>query len=75
VSNYGSNNVTKLSLTGTNLGNFAVGNNPIGVAFDGAFIWVANQFFCCSTGSFKTVEKKSEGRARPAVEQNVRPFR
>jgi DNA-binding beta-propeller fold protein YncE len=43
VSNYLSNNVTKLRASdGLNLGNFNVGTLPIGVAFDGANIWVAN---------------------------------
>ncbi|MFN8537946.1 MAG: hypothetical protein U0232_10795 [Thermomicrobiales bacterium] len=28
---------------GANLGNFAVGGNPVGVAFDGATIWVASE--------------------------------
>jgi len=36
--------VTKLRASdGTVLGTFSVGSQPIGVAFDGANIWVANQ--------------------------------
>jgi hypothetical protein len=36
--------VTKLRASdGAYLGNFAVGNRPVQVAFDGANIWVANQ--------------------------------
>jgi DNA-binding beta-propeller fold protein YncE len=35
--------VTKLRASdGTVLGTFAVGSNPVGVAFDGANIWVGN---------------------------------
>jgi len=40
--NEGNNSVNKLSVAGTILGTFAVGSVPIGVAFDGANIWVAN---------------------------------
>jgi len=37
--------VTKLRATnGAFLGTFTVGLNPIGMAFDGANIWVANMF-------------------------------
>jgi len=44
VANPGSDTVTKLRASdGANLGNFSVGNQPTGVAFDGANIWVANQ--------------------------------
>jgi DNA-binding beta-propeller fold protein YncE len=43
VTNEGSNNVTKLSETGTTLGTFAAGKNPLSLAFDGANIWVTNQ--------------------------------
>jgi len=44
VANEGSNSVTKLRASdGANLGTFAVGFNPEGVAFDGANIWVANK--------------------------------
>lgn len=43
VTNYGSNNVTKLRASdGGVLGTFSVGTHPYGVAFDGANIWVAN---------------------------------
>ena len=43
VTNYGSNNVTKLRASdGANLGTFPVGPNPRGVAFDGINIWVTN---------------------------------
>src|ERR1700693_2793442 len=43
VANQTTNAVTKLRASdGTNLGTFAVGNNPQGVAFDGANIWAAN---------------------------------
>jgi DNA-binding beta-propeller fold protein YncE len=42
VANFGSNNVTKLSLAGAVLGTFAAGNGPSGIAFDGANIWVAD---------------------------------
>ena len=31
------------AIDGANLGAFPVGTNPLGVAFDGANIWVANQ--------------------------------
>lgn len=38
-----SNNVTKLrSSDGVNQGTFPTGSNPVGVAFDGANIWVPN---------------------------------
>jgi hypothetical protein len=37
-----SNNVYKLKSDGTVLNKFAVGNSPVGVAFDGANIWVVN---------------------------------
>jgi YVTN family beta-propeller protein len=42
VTNAGSNNVTKLSLSGAVLGTFAVQTEPLGIAFDGANMWVAN---------------------------------
>jgi len=43
VSNYASNNVTKLRASdGAYLGSFAVERDPVGVAFDGANIWVTN---------------------------------
>lgn len=42
VTNAGSNKATKLSPSGANLGTFAVGNAPLGIAFDGAHMWVAN---------------------------------
>jgi DNA-binding beta-propeller fold protein YncE len=42
VTNFGSNNVTKLNLSGTTAGTFAVGTSPLGIAFDGAHLWVAN---------------------------------
>jgi YVTN family beta-propeller protein len=42
VGNNGSNNVTKLNATtGKVLGTFASGNNPFGIAFDGANVWVS----------------------------------
>ena len=45
MTNGGSNTVTKLRASSvTILGTFTVGNLPAGVAFDGANIWVANQF-------------------------------
>jgi hypothetical protein len=35
--------LTKLSLTGDNLGTFTVGNNPMGMAFDGTNnVWITN---------------------------------
>lgn len=36
------NNVVRLKLNGTNAGTFPVGNQPLGIAFDGANIWVGN---------------------------------
>jgi DNA-binding beta-propeller fold protein YncE len=43
VTNNGNDTVTKLQASdGANLGTFPVGTNPIGVAFDGANIWVTN---------------------------------
>ena len=43
VTNYSSNNVTKLlASTGALVGTYAVGTNPFGVAFDGTNIWVVN---------------------------------
>jgi hypothetical protein len=42
VTNYGSNSVTELSLSGAVLGTHAMGTNPFGIAFDGAHMWVAN---------------------------------
>jgi DNA-binding beta-propeller fold protein YncE len=44
VTNYGSNNVTKLlTSTGATLWTSAAGiSEPVGVALDGANIWVAN---------------------------------
>jgi hypothetical protein len=51
VANHGSNSATELNLNGTTVGTYTVGNDPWGVAFDGAHIWVANQFFCCSAGT------------------------
>ena len=48
MANYGGNSVTELSLSGQVLNTFGgvqMGmNGPWGVAFDGAHIWVANQF-------------------------------
>ena len=44
VVNTGSNNVTELSPTGATLGTYAVGNDPYGIAFDGANMWVTNFF-------------------------------
>jgi hypothetical protein len=39
----GGNSVTKLRTSdGANLGTFATGTGPFGVAFDGTSIWVAN---------------------------------
>ena len=39
----GGNSVSKLRASdGKTLGTFTVGNYPIGVAFDGANIWVSN---------------------------------
>ena len=42
VANYGSNNVTELSSTGTVVGTYSVGNQPWGIAFDGTNMWVGN---------------------------------
>ena len=42
VSNSLSDNVTKVSPGGIDLGTFAVGDQPAGILFDGANIWVAN---------------------------------
>ncbi len=42
VANEGTNNVTKLSPSGATLGTFAVGSGPVGIAFDGTNMWVAN---------------------------------
>jgi DNA-binding beta-propeller fold protein YncE len=43
VANETNNTVTKLrAADGANLGTFAAGTSPFGVAFDGANIWVAN---------------------------------
>src|SRR6185369_16632086 len=42
VTNFDSNNVTKLSTSGFPLGSYPTGSNPWGVAFDGTNIWVAN---------------------------------
>ena len=43
VSNWGSNNVSKLRASdGALLGTYAVGGAPQAVAFDGVQIWVAN---------------------------------
>jgi len=40
---HGSSNVTKLRASdGANLGTYAVGIQPQGIAFDGANIWVTN---------------------------------
>jgi DNA-binding beta-propeller fold protein YncE len=44
VANFSSSNVTKLRAgDGVSLGTFSVGSIPIGIAFDGANIWVTNQ--------------------------------
>jgi DNA-binding beta-propeller fold protein YncE len=52
VANSDSNSLTKLRVSdGANLGTFPVGNNPQGVAFDGANMWVAN-------GGSNTVSKR-----------------
>jgi hypothetical protein len=41
--NYNSNNMTKLQASdGTVLGIFSAGTAPLGIAFDGVNIWVAN---------------------------------
>ena len=42
VTNNWSNTVTKLRTDGVDLGDFAVGSLPNGIAFDGANVWVAN---------------------------------
>jgi len=42
VTNSMSHNVTKLSRNGASQETFAVGNTPLGLAFDGEAIWVAN---------------------------------
>ena len=43
MTNGGSNSVTELRASdGVHLGTFSVGNYPIGIAFDGANIWVTN---------------------------------
>jgi DNA-binding beta-propeller fold protein YncE len=42
VANGASNNVTKLNQNGKTLGTFTVGNGPLGLAYDGANIWVTN---------------------------------
>jgi hypothetical protein len=42
TANFGSNDVTKLSLTGTVLGTFNAGLGPNGVAYDGSNIWVTD---------------------------------
>jgi YVTN family beta-propeller protein len=44
VTNYGSDNVTKLdAVYGNVLGTYNVGSEPQGICFDGASIWVNNQ--------------------------------
>jgi len=42
VTNRGSDLVSHLRLDGTLLGEYPVGNEPIGITYDGARIWVAN---------------------------------
>ena len=42
VTNYGSNNVSKINPTTNAVTTVTVGNGPIGVAFDGTSIWVTN---------------------------------
>jgi hypothetical protein len=43
VTNAWDNTVTNLRASdGVNLGTFAVGSAPLGIAFDGANIWVGN---------------------------------
>ena len=45
MTNYSDNTATKLRASDGDLqGTFNVGNGPIGVAFDGANIWVANEY-------------------------------
>jgi hypothetical protein len=57
VTNYFSNNVTKLRASdGLALGTYTVGVNPLGVAFDGANVWVAN-----NGGNTVTKLKASDG--------------
>jgi DNA-binding beta-propeller fold protein YncE len=51
VTNYGSNKVTELSSAGVVLGTYIVGNDPCGVAFDGASVWVANQSVSSPNGT------------------------
>jgi hypothetical protein len=44
VTNLLSNNVTELSPMGATLGTFGVGSAPMGIAFDGAHLWVVNTY-------------------------------
>ena len=64
VVNNGSNTVTKLRANdGANLGDFAVGVSPWGVAFDGANIWVSN------TGSNSVTELRASDGSNPRTFQ------
>ena len=56
MGNFGSNNVTKLSLAGAVLGTFAAGSGPSGVAYEGVNIWVTD-----FNGSTMTKLKASTG--------------
>jgi len=42
VSNWVSDNLTKLRIDGSLVGTYPVGGEPLGICFDGANIWVAN---------------------------------
>jgi hypothetical protein len=43
IANRTSNNIIRLRADGENPGPFHAGQNPSGIAFDGANIWVANR--------------------------------
>ena len=43
ITDQGSNQVTVLNFNGSLVMNFAVGKQPVGIAFDGTNMWVANQ--------------------------------
>ena len=70
VTNWGSNDVTELRASdGANMGTFAVGQAPCGIAFDGTNVWVANH-----SGNTVTKLRASDGATTGTFIASGLPF-
>ena len=65
MTNYNGSSVTKLNASdGALVGTYTVGSNPLGIAFDGANIWVANT---AATPSPSCAQRDRPGHLSPSV--------